>query len=343
MFYSKPVNLLLLRPKIEHDESLRGYIARLARINKAESFLNAYLMYSSVEPKHASYMSIFTGQSAAKLSARCVKTDGAYYKVPYKFGNHFIRQAEVRQQLRSLCTRCLYNKSISRSYWGIRQYTVCHEHGCWMIVRCTKCNREITWMSAVTETCVCGCLFKDLKTKQATVSRQKICALIADSVSKSISDFDVGITQVKRSALQLDWLLILIDLIHKFFTLIQTQTKLNLPKLEKYQKDALIAAVLLKPEHRNRFFKLVSSKKFSNTAQKEGLNLPLTPNKLLMNYFKSFLKSDHSSDPQLKFINKLNENLIIKQKVEVSCALITGRSVHRRNSGKKRLHVEPLT
>lgn len=211
-----------------------------------------------------------------------------------------------------------------------------------MIVRCTKCNRQITWMSAVTETCVCGCLFKDLKTKQATVSRQKICALIADSVSKSISDFDVGITQVKRSALQLDWLLILIDLIHKFFTLKQTQNQLNLPKLEKHQKDALIAGVLLNPEHRNRFFKLISSKKFSNPDQKKGLNLPLTPNKLLINYFKSFLKGDHSNDPQLKFISKLNESLIIKQKVEVSCALITGRSIHLRNSGKKRLHVEPL-
>lgn len=184
---SRPTRLLI-RPKHVQNESLRGYVSRVSSCNGSSSLLKPMLVSLQVTTNAIQEIATLTGCNDTLL-----RLHGSYMQIHddghsrVLFGSCILSTDQVWGQRRMICPQCLSINGVSICCWELRDYDVCHEHGCYMVSRCSGCNREINWLRATSEKCSCGIRLTDIKTKLASITRKLICKLIADAMSESVN------------------------------------------------------------------------------------------------------------------------------------------------------------
>lgn len=178
---------LLIRPEHVKNESLRGYVSRVSSRNGSSPILNTMLLSLQATTNAIQEIATLTGCSNSIL-----KKHGSLTQVRNNehtgvlFGTCILSIDQVWVHRRMVCPQCLSNNGVSICYWELRDYDVCHEHGCYLVSRCSGCDRVLNWARTISGKCSCGVQLADIKTEMASINRGLICNLIADAMTKSI-------------------------------------------------------------------------------------------------------------------------------------------------------------
>ncbi len=167
----------LLRTPIPYkDESLAGYIIRLAEINYYQSpnwILNLaglkankgiYLYDNLLEPsllsklvrlddKQLCFMTLLAHDTVNESNYR-------HYKI-YKYG--------VR-----LCPQCLKEFNYSRKIWDWYIVKACALHQCKLIYECPNCQKKIKWARPGVSLCKCGFDFRSHTPEKADIYQMNL-------------------------------------------------------------------------------------------------------------------------------------------------------------------------
>lgn len=199
---------LLIRPALAENESLRGYVSRLSSCNGSSPLLNPMLASLQAATSAIQEIAALTDCSAALLSGHgSLMQFGNVGDSGVLFNNSIISTDQVWMQRRMVCPKCLSRNGVSICCWELRDYHVCHEHGCYLVDHCSGCDRVLTWTNTSSEVCSCGVRLADIKTSMASTTQRLICQLIADAMSASNTGLDQS-EIVSDSLTPLNWLFI---------------------------------------------------------------------------------------------------------------------------------------
>ncbi len=170
-----PIRSLLVTPAPYQDESLAGYILRLAECNYYKSpnwILNLaglranqrfQLEYQADVPSRLSQL-IRISDNQLRLMALFPyeivsqrKRKNFYYRV-YKYG-------------RKLCPICLLEFCYCRQIWDWDLVKACPLHQCLLINKCDSCQQEIKWSRPGVARCHCGGDFRNASVSVADSSQ----------------------------------------------------------------------------------------------------------------------------------------------------------------------------
>lgn len=179
---------LLVRPEHVENESLRGYVSRVSSRNGVSPQLKPMLASLQDTTEAIQEIATLTGCSESVL-----KEHGSLRRVHnvehagVLFGSCTLSSDQVWVQRRMVCPQCLANSDVSICCWELRDYDVCHEHGCYLVGRCSGCRRVLKWARTTSKECSCGVRLADIKAEMASTPRRLICKLIADAMAESIA------------------------------------------------------------------------------------------------------------------------------------------------------------
>jgi hypothetical protein len=203
---------LLIRPALEPEEGLRGYVSLLAHRNRSPTFFRPMLdsrpLITMAIPELAS---LTTERPQALLArgshvARVGPRPGGV-----RFGDVVLPRRVVRSSQRMVCPRCIEQDGRSRCVWELHAYDVCQRHGLCLVDTCSACGEALSWSYASSELCACGFPFAKLARKRARTSRRRLCGLLATSMRRSLGSGHVGAGD--SQALPIDWTLLLLEFI----------------------------------------------------------------------------------------------------------------------------------
>lgn len=178
---------LIVRPQIDENESLRGYISRVSRRNGSSPLLTPMLVSLQATTNAIQEIATMTGRRTSVLKARGSLIQVRNEEPPgVLFGSCILPTNRVRMQRRMVCPICLSKNGISICCWELKNYDVCHKHGCYLVDRCSGCDRLLSWASTSPETCPCGLQFADIETEMASINDGLICKLIANQMASII-------------------------------------------------------------------------------------------------------------------------------------------------------------
>ncbi len=197
------MNRLLITLKPFKDESLHGYITRLA-IENGASPLNLYILADLNVNKEKSNLHLITKETQSynftKLSMilnKCQSEllDMSFYNELGKFLDYDSHQINVIHRWgifarrTNICPKCLKEQSYLRKNWDVHLYTCCPKHGCLLLERCPTCNRYIRNFGHKVSLieCMCGFKFTDAVTKNVEIEETNFAELI-DELSTSTSN-----------------------------------------------------------------------------------------------------------------------------------------------------------
>ena len=206
----------LVTPQIQEDESLRGYIARVAHRNGSFAFVRQMLDSFFIASRSIPTFSQLTGVQGAvlaSLGSYSLSKESKPCKV--RFGVASLPINQVWQRTRNICPRCLAKDGISKGYWDLKSYTCCHKHAVKLVSACSDCNRSFSWSSGSPETCTCGLHLSEVRAVAAPAGAEMgIYSFLAQSFSDSISCKDsVMVQTIPQKFYRLDWTLLLIEFI----------------------------------------------------------------------------------------------------------------------------------
>lgn len=237
---------LLVRPQLEKNESLRGYLARLSDHNLSAQTYRAVMKSLSTKTTAIPQIAALSGYTQEKLITRGTWIhDEVKQNSGMRFGNTTIPHTHVRQARRMLCPVCMAKDGLAQCTWELQPYDVCHRHGCYLIKSCNRCKRPFSWSSISTVRCTCGFPFSKNKVEPATSSRQGLCLLIADVMEHTIAASDNNQDATFHGIAPIDWLFILNDFIHAlvvpYFWKKHLQASLT---LDRKQCESLVVCML---------------------------------------------------------------------------------------------------
>lgn len=105
---------------------------------------------------------------------------------------------------RLICPICISENGISKCLWELREYDVCHLHGCYMVGNCHACNRPVQWACASKDRCVCGVHLIEFEAITAPRTRKTRCRLLANAASETLYGSN-RLKKIAGSATPLDW------------------------------------------------------------------------------------------------------------------------------------------
>lgn len=190
------------------NESLRGYVLRLSIYNGSSPQLKPMLLSLQATTVAIPEIARLTGCKASLLSEHGslvqIRNDG---HPSVRFGSCILSTDQVWMQRRRICPMCLSKNGISICCWELRDYDVCHKHECYLVDRCSGCDRILNWITTSSDACSCGLRLADIKTEMASRNRRLICKLIADAMAASNTRFNQ--TEIVSDSLTpLNWLFI---------------------------------------------------------------------------------------------------------------------------------------
>lgn len=158
------------RPDPFPDESIRGYMIRLAKLNKTTPrsiYQKASLMTGNV-PK--SLLMITDKVSLLKLQELTMVDESklidlSFYSLAGRYGNeeaafNILSRISISgvcsTSFSQICPMCLEEKSYHRKIWEIRTITTCHIHQCRLVYSCPKCMKPISPLRRFITHCNCG-------------------------------------------------------------------------------------------------------------------------------------------------------------------------------------------
>lgn len=179
---SGPIQFLR-RPPHSKNESLRGYISRVASANGSSRQLEPVLRTLKATTNAIQEFATLAGCDMSLLkSSGSLAQVGVDKQSGVRFGSGCISTNRVRLGRRVVCPRCLLKNGISTCCWDLRDYDVCHEHGCYLVARCTACDRFLIWSTTSSYICPCGKRYADMQTEMAPVNRRLICEFMSDAM-----------------------------------------------------------------------------------------------------------------------------------------------------------------
>lgn len=152
--YSKKNKLFLVRPKPFADESLYGYVVRLAYVNG----LPDKQFYSFIGKRVApwrSYRIVDRNEIKRKLIYLTGHSVIENLFDPHKFYKMYGKLFNYNE-LR-FCPACLGEKSFYRSEWHSAFNLYCRKHSCYLVYKCSICSHYVDMLSVIACTCTyCG-------------------------------------------------------------------------------------------------------------------------------------------------------------------------------------------
>lgn len=238
----------LITPRIQNYESLRGYVARVARRNDALGLVQPELESISSATRSIPMFAKLTGTGSKVLRSHGSSEPSQELTTPkVRFGHVLVPASQVWLARRQFCRHCLAVDGISPSYWDLKMYSVCHKHGVRMLRECSECRRSSNLSSRLPNVCGCGLPISEVTTN-ATVSfaERSLSRLLALSLQQAIDFADS--TRIPKSSCRyrcLDWTVFLFEflkwvLIPAFSKTYRTE-KL---KLDAHALNRLILAIL---------------------------------------------------------------------------------------------------
>lgn len=173
--------LLLRTPPPYEDESLAGYVIRLAQSNYYDS-PNWILQLAglptnrtislSAQPHQASRLSQLLNLSDEQLKIMTSlppQLAKIMDPVPYNFYQNAI----------NLCPKCLLESPYCRQIWDWNRVGVCGLHQCLLISSCAGCQKNIRWVRAEVTRCRCGFDFRHQKSEPASLEQLNLFAYVS--------------------------------------------------------------------------------------------------------------------------------------------------------------------
>lgn len=213
-------NQLLVRPELQKDESIRGYIMRLAEKNASPYLLKSLNTSFNGVVISTNEIANLSGVTLERLRTRGTKKiDMANRDAGYRIGESSLLSSQVFHMERYVCPLCISNDGISKCLWDLKFYDACHVHGCRLIGHCSACNNTLKWSSTSSDKCKCGFLFSDYEVIKASANRQTLCTLASKSLDKtlSISNKEKSQKFYQNIALPVDWFFVLLFFIHRIW------------------------------------------------------------------------------------------------------------------------------
>ncbi len=173
--------LLLRTPLPYEDESLAGYLIRLAQSNYYSS-PNWILRLAGLQvsrgitlwaqphqPSHLSQLIKLTDEQLklmASLPYQLVKEVNPVRYIIYKYA-------------RKLCPNCLLESPYCRKIWDWKLVDVCSLHQCLLITSCAGCQKNIRWGRATVTRCRCGFDFRNQKSESASLEQLNLSVYLS--------------------------------------------------------------------------------------------------------------------------------------------------------------------
>lgn len=159
--------VLLRRPVPYSDESLRGYLIRLAQVNHTSprKLYKLSSLFAGVDPK-----SLLMTTGKADLSKLCALTNLDEERLLnltffYQLGKYAEEEEALLRHISSfgtcstafcqICPLCLSEQPYHRKLWEIRSVTTCFKHGCRLVTNCPHCSKFISPIRRVITYCNC--------------------------------------------------------------------------------------------------------------------------------------------------------------------------------------------
>lgn len=184
---------LLNRPYPKENETLDGYICRLAAHNymtKSDLLAGLKLPYKAKSFKISDRNSIVSVLSAATgLSFVDKLFDKRRHHNKYK---HLFEY-----QSQKFCKECMISSNYVRSFWDFENYAVCHYHGLPLIVSCICCSNALSTECVVNRSCrYCGELI--LPSDSAKCEIDPVSARIGKAISQPLNDIENALSLISH-------------------------------------------------------------------------------------------------------------------------------------------------
>lgn len=171
--------ILPKRPIPFFDESLSGYIFRLASANHFENPLPMFQLSGLTMPGYLSRiactMILRASQSLERLSILCNYSSDSLRNLTFCesegrfviYGNETIPENTIHNLKSKVCPMCLSESPMySRKVWELAFYTACERHLISLIDSCPSCKKTISWQGRnIIDFCKCGFDFKKVVTE----------------------------------------------------------------------------------------------------------------------------------------------------------------------------------
>lgn len=151
------IGKLLARPKPKSDESVFGYLQRIANANGYPDY--KWILESLGLPKNLPFQECDVGPLAEKLGISETEIVKLCYWVkdshPSKvqFRNATIQRRFINTKRPRVCVACLKGDAYARAIWDIGLSTACPTHRMLLIDGCPKCRSPYSWNKG--ELCKC--------------------------------------------------------------------------------------------------------------------------------------------------------------------------------------------
>jgi len=191
---------LLRRSPPKADESLPGYIIRLAEENGYDipswilgmagisnpSTGYAFLFSDDVDLRR---LSGITGAPVEELGKLVYSPAAQGDKTPmYRAFGSLIPRHLIRVERPRVCPGCLAETGYARRIWELAPVTSCPLHECLLLERCPKCERRLSWARNKLSSCSCGCDWRDAAVRPAGAVELRLTQLIHEQFGLQTSE-----------------------------------------------------------------------------------------------------------------------------------------------------------
>ncbi len=167
--------LLLRTPPPYEDESLAGYLIRLAQSNYYSS-PNWILRLAGLPVNRKILLSAQAAQPS-RLS-QLIKLSDEQLKIMTSLPEQLAKVIDpvsynIYKNAIDLCPSCLLESPYCRQIWDWNWAGVCGVHQCLLISSCAGCQKKIRWVRGKVTRCRCGFDFRHQKSKPASNEQLK--------------------------------------------------------------------------------------------------------------------------------------------------------------------------
>ncbi|QUL57043.1 TniQ family protein [Paenibacillus tritici] len=185
------IGSLILHPKPFHDESLKGYIIRLANLNlcpdpnriykmaglfKSNSVVNVNMVKEKVNLARLSAMTTCSEDQLVSLSF--YNEFGKSGKNSYNHKTQKMLRNGTCVYKQQICPHCLAEKGYHHKLWDVNIVTTCPTHLCLLIDECPQCGKKISAHRSNLMKCQCGYDFRKTQADKVPVEHTYLSNLI---------------------------------------------------------------------------------------------------------------------------------------------------------------------
>jgi hypothetical protein len=181
-------NRLTVRGPPLADESLKGYVLRLAQANGHPDIrwlLDTAGLRLAIAGTRCDLttLSNLTGVGPIDLEA-LTNWPVAGRTGLVRFGNGSLPATALDLIHPRACPSCVRERGSVRRIWDVTAYVACRTHGCWLVDSCPHCLSHLSWMRPGLELCQCRRVWTDASSGLASESALEVAALLEERTAQ---------------------------------------------------------------------------------------------------------------------------------------------------------------